>query len=107
VCRNHCLNHLEKKSTAAVTAVSNDYFDQEMAVTFCPEPAIHANELYQKIDSVMKTKPVLYRQMAFLYFYEELKYHEIARILKTPVGTVKSRVHLIKKELRQNLEEYK
>jgi len=43
-------------------------------------------------DSVAKLPEVL-RQTLMLAYHEDLKYREIAEILKVPVGTVKSRLH--------------
>ena len=46
------------------------------------------------------------RVLLFLRFYEDFKYEDIARIIKKPLGTVKYRFHLLKKELRPRLEAY-
>jgi RNA polymerase sigma-70 factor (ECF subfamily) len=43
-------------------------------------------------DSVAKLPEAL-RQTLILAYYQDLKYREIAEILKIPVGTVKSRLH--------------
>ena len=43
----------------------------------------------QSIDRL----PVTLREALILAYYEDLKYREIAEILKIPVGTVKSRLH--------------
>jgi RNA polymerase sigma-70 factor (ECF subfamily) len=37
--------------------------------------------------------PDVLRQTLILAYYQDLKYREIADILKIPVGTVKSRLH--------------
>ena len=43
-------------------------------------------------DSIAKLPETL-RQTLVLAYYQDLKYREIADILKIPVGTVKSRLH--------------
>ena len=44
-----------------------------------------------------------YRVVATLYFLEDLAYHDIARILAIPVGTVRSRLHRGRKMLQKSL----
>ncbi len=45
------------------------------------------------------------RSIIFLRYYEEMSYREIGKILKIPEGTVKSRCHRIRGELRILLKE--
>jgi RNA polymerase sigma-70 factor (ECF subfamily) len=51
-------------------------------------------------DSVARLPDVL-RQTLILAYHEDLKYREIAEILKIPVGTVKSRLHAALARLQQ------
>lgn len=41
------------------------------------------------------------RELLFLAFYCGLRYEEVATIMQIPVGTVKSRVHYLRKRLRR------
>jgi RNA polymerase sigma-70 factor (ECF subfamily) len=45
--------------------------------------------------------PEALRQTLILAYHEDLKYREIAEILKIPVGTVKSRLHAALAKLQQ------
>src|SRR5262249_39104495 len=45
--------------------------------------------------------PEVLRQTLMLAYHEDLKYREIAEILKIPVGTVKSRLHAALVKLQQ------
>jgi RNA polymerase sigma-70 factor (ECF subfamily) len=51
-------------------------------------------------DSVAKLPEAL-RQTLILAYYQDLKYREIAEILKIPVGTVKSRLHAALAKLQE------
>lgn len=42
----------------------------------------------------------------FMMYYNGFKYHEIAQKLKIPIGTVKNRIHIARKELKDKLEVY-
>jgi RNA polymerase sigma-70 factor (ECF subfamily) len=48
--------------------------------------------------------PVDQRSVLLLHFVEEFPLEEIASIIETPVGTVKSRLHYAKKALRRLME---
>jgi len=56
-------------------------------------------ELLEKLD--MKSKTVL-----TLYYYEQLNVSEISVALKIPKGTVKSRLHSARNELRKLYQKY-
>jgi RNA polymerase sigma factor (sigma-70 family) len=43
----------------------------------------------------------------FLMHYKGYKYHEIADILNIPIGTVKNRIHIARKELKGELKSYR
>ncbi len=42
----------------------------------------------------------------FLMYFKGFKYHEIADILHIPIGTVKNRIHIARKELKDQLTAY-
>jgi RNA polymerase sigma factor (sigma-70 family) len=42
----------------------------------------------------------------FTMYFEGYKYHEIAQHLTIPIGTVKTRIHVARKMLKQNLKVY-
>ncbi len=46
-------------------------------------------------------------RLAFLWHFQGYKYHEIAERLGVPIGTVKTRIHLPRKALKQQLAVYK
>ena len=43
----------------------------------------------------------------FLLYYRGFKYHEIADRLNIPIGTVKNRIHIARKYLKEDLSVYK
>jgi RNA polymerase sigma-70 factor (ECF subfamily) len=42
----------------------------------------------------------------FMMYYKGYKYFEIADILNIPIGTVKNRIHIARKELKEELKSY-
>jgi RNA polymerase sigma-70 factor (ECF subfamily) len=65
-------------------------------------PARGADQLLQaiqKLDEVYRTP--------FLMHFRGFKYHEIAEKLQIPIGTVKNRIHIARKLLKEDLMVYK
>jgi len=45
-----------------------------------------------------------YQQMLIMYYYQNQSYREIANKLGIPIGTVKSRIYVAKKNLKEKIE---
>ena len=43
---------------------------------------------------------------SFMMYFRGFKYHEIAERLEIPIGTVKNRIHIARKQLKEQLETY-
>lgn len=65
------------------------------------ETNLAVKNIYQAIHQL----PDIFKSPFQLYF-EGYKYHEIALILKEPLGTIKSRIHFARKLLKQQLERF-
>ncbi len=57
------------------------------------------NTSIEKLDSVYKTP--------FMMYFRGFKYHEIAERLEIPIGTVKNRIHIARKQLKDMLRTYR
>jgi RNA polymerase sigma-70 factor (ECF subfamily) len=58
-----------------------------------PLSQMQEDERREWVKSAISRLPDTLRQTLILAYYQDLKYREIAEILKIPVGTVKSRLH--------------
>jgi len=74
--------------------------------------AEHASENYAISEFVTKD---IYREIRrldntcrepFMMYFDGYKYHEIAEKLNIPLGTVKNRIHLARKELKSRLHSF-
>lgn len=61
------------------------------------------DERAQLGNQVLKLKPK-YREVLVLYYYEELKIHEIADVLEVSENTVKTRLKRAREQIRQVLD---
>jgi RNA polymerase sigma-70 factor (ECF subfamily) len=59
----------------------------------------------KEIDSAIKDLSYEYKT-PFLMHFKGYKYYEIADILNIPIGTVKNRIHIARKELKTKLVSY-
>jgi RNA polymerase sigma-70 factor (ECF subfamily) len=64
---------------------------------------IERNETSQIVAEAVRALPVLQREVLILAEYEELPLEEIARAVESEVGTVKSRLHRARENLRRML----
>ena len=56
------------------------------------------NKALEKLDETYKEP--------FLMYFNGFKYHEIAEKVSIPIGTVKNRIHIARKELKDKLAQY-
>jgi RNA polymerase sigma-70 factor (ECF subfamily) len=68
-----------------------------------PEASLISHLETGEISAALASLPEDYREVATLYFVEELAYQEIADIVGRPIGTVRSRLHRGRKLLMQKL----
>lgn len=105
---NVYLNHI--KQTRLASQVYLDAVDerdlsmQDHLPAEHPEIAFEQTERRQELEMLVATLPQSYRVPVSMYYFEELRYREIAEILRQPVGTVKVYVHRGIQMLRKALD---
>ena len=97
IVRNRCVNVL--KRTRPIALIELDSI-KDVGST---NPIVR-QELSQQLDRALASLPVEQRSAFVLAEIEELSYTEIARIERTSLGTVKSRIHRAKQRLQSLLE---
>jgi RNA polymerase sigma-70 factor (ECF subfamily) len=69
-----------------------------------PDAVVEAREMAERLERIVQALPDEARIPLVLRTVEELSYDEIARILQIPVGTVMSRLHRARKQVRAALQ---
>ncbi|MEY3855305.1 MAG: hypothetical protein RIS68_1319 [Bacteroidota bacterium] len=64
-----------------------------------------ASFMREDIEKALELTDEMYR-LPFLMYFQGFKYHEIAEELNLPIGTVKNRIHIARKELKHMLYMY-
>ena len=99
IARNHCLNWISRNRSSAASLASIT-----AGQTADPESLLIGKETARRIEQFLESQKPDHQQMAFLRFYEGMPLKQIAGILKIPLGSIKSRLHLMKKEIQTILE---
>jgi len=107
--------HRARKARPELLLTDDTYQLEERTAATDPHPLSlyvdEENELYRKVftDEVryaIEQLPEHYRVVVLLADLQELAYKEISEILEIPIGTVMSRLHRGRKELRNRLKGY-
>ncbi len=69
-----------------------------------PDYSIEVSERQQMVRNALAELSDEYRMVLVLKEMEDLKYDEIAQIVGCPIGTVRSRIHRARLELREKLQ---
>ncbi len=82
-----------------------DHLEQAQQLSDSPDE-IAATDSAHDVRAALAKIPDNYRIVLTLYYLDELSVHEIADVLSIPAGTVKSRLHHGRDELRRHLESH-
>jgi RNA polymerase sigma-70 factor (ECF subfamily) len=88
-------DHLDDVWSGAVAVAAYD--------DVSPEDAAYWMLLNLEVQAALEKLPAVHRQVLLLYSEEGMAYDEIAVVMATSIGTVKSRLHYAKKMLRAML----
>lgn len=105
IMRNIFINDYRRKVKQSVVldATPNDFLlnYNQASVANLAESKLKMKEIEEELHhlpSIFKTP--------FLLYFEGYKYHEIAAVLREPLGTVKSRIHFARKLLKQKISRF-
>lgn len=101
---NHCKDYLKSWYNNHVIPVEDSYIYDVNREGSAEEEAIQQEEDERLVHSVMGL-PVLYREVIYLHYYEDIPIREMARILSVNPNTVKTRLRRAKSLLKERWEE--
>lgn len=105
IMRNIFINDYRRKAKQNVVfdKTPNDFLLNYNQVVIANEA--ETNLKIKEIKTAIHQLPDIFRHPFNLYF-EGYKYHEIAGMLKEPLGTIKSRIHFARKLLKEQLSRF-
>lgn len=105
IMQNIFLNDYRKRSRqhAIIDPSTNDLLADlsQTAIADLAESRLKLKEIQTAIHYL----PSIFKD-PFLLYLEGYKYHEIAEILRKPIGTIKSRIHFARKLLKKQISKY-
>lgn len=105
IMRNIFINNYRRKAkqNTIFDSTPNDLLlNHNQAVT---ANAAESNLKLKDIQAAIHGLPEIFRN-PFLLYFDGYKYHEIADMLKEPLGTIKSRIHFARKLLKAEIERF-
>jgi RNA polymerase sigma-70 factor, ECF subfamily len=104
IAMNHCKDFLRSWYNRNVMITGNDLTRNGTKKELIEQAVIQKEEDDQLLSEVMNL-PIKYREVVYLFYYEELPIKEIAELTGTGVNTVKTRLKRAKELLKERLEE--
>ena len=105
IMRNIFINDYRKKTKQHVIfdATANDFLldYNQSAISNLAESKLRIKE----IQTAVYYLPSIFKE-PFLLYFDGYKYHEIAGILREPLGTIKSRIHFARKLLKKKISRF-
>ena len=105
IMRNIFINNYRRKAkqNTIFDNTPNDFLLDYNQVT-TSNSAVSTLQL-KEIQEAVHELPDIFRK-PFLLYFEGFKYHEIADMLKEPLGTIKSRIHFARKLLKEQVQRF-
>ncbi len=105
IMRNIFINNYRRKAkqNTLFDSTPNDFLLDHNQGTVANEAIAILNA--QEVKTAIYELPDIFRT-PFLLYFDGYKYHEIATIVKEPLGTIKSRIHFARKLLKAQIERY-
>jgi RNA polymerase sigma-70 factor (ECF subfamily) len=104
---NHCLNHLRRRTRQQQTLVGTEPEEwMQESRTANPQQTLEQKERWALVQAKLQLLSPEHRTIVLLRDFEGLSYDEIADVLQLESGTVKSRLHRARMELKALLEPY-
>ena len=101
---NHCKDYLKSWYQKNVLAIENEFVytvDSKESV----EQTVIKNDEDERLVFEVMNLPIKYREVIYLFYFEELPIKEIAQVIEVKENTVKTRMRRAKELLKDRLEE--
>lgn len=102
--KNHKKKYACRKRIADMESLSGEKQEIEESSSYSLEEEVFAREQAAEVRRAVRQLDDKYRLPVYLHYMEGLPLQEIARVLKIPKGTVKSRLYQARESLRNMLE---
>ncbi len=102
IATNESLSFLQQKKRRNI--LSNDGISEYLVETYESDAHFEGEELQKRLQLAVLKLPEKQRLVFNMKYYDEMKYEEIAEILKTSVGALKASYHHAVKKIEAHFE---
>lgn len=105
IMKNTFINNYRRmvKRNTFIDQTDNDYYID--SVSHSVKNAAEQSFMMKDLERAIEALPVSLKK-PFTMNFKGFKYHEIAEILNIPIGTVKTRIFVARRQLREQLNDY-
>jgi RNA polymerase sigma-70 factor (ECF subfamily) len=103
IAHQRCLQYWRKQNRAS--AMRDEITEATPELEDSPDELLIRREQEAEFMMALNALPLPQRSVLLLHFVEDFSLEQIAEIIETPLGTVKSRLHYAKRGLRKLLED--
>ena len=105
ICCNLCLNRLKKKANDLISTTEAETLPEELPDPKggFPDHVVIKRQRQKLVQRALAHITPEFREVFLLHHRIHLSYEEIARRLRLPIGTVRSRLHRGREELKKRL----
>ncbi len=100
---NHCKDYFRRMDTK-LTIVTDRVHQMIKGKSSTPEQALVHKETQHELSRAVLQLPLKYREIIFLYYFEEMKLTDIAQCMELNINTVKTRLRKGKKLIAKMYE---
>jgi RNA polymerase sigma-70 factor, ECF subfamily len=96
---NNCIDYIRRNKDDRKVYIDSDNVYLQLSNNSSSEAEVVTNENRDLVNTALSQIPFAKRRALELYYFKNLSYKEIAKLLRTPLGTVKSDINRSKKKL--------
>ncbi len=104
IASHHCIDRLRTRRVTLVSLDAPDVY-RHHGDTSHPEESVLRRERADRVQAMLRRLSPDYRLVLVLHYYHDMSYAEIAELLGTTEGAVKTRAHRARRELGKLLRE--
>jgi len=114
IATNTCLTYSVKNSKLKIKKYDPKIQEEEQSESQEPEitdervnveKEVEKGEIAERVQEALQKLPEKYRLAIFLYYFEGLKYEEIAEDLELPVNTIRTHIKRGKEKMKEELRD--
>jgi len=106
IVRNTCYTWMQHNRSPELTIPLDDQLHEVESKDLNPEALLLQSADSQMVRQALEELPIEFREVLIMREMEDLSYKQISTIADLPIGTVMSRLHRGRRQLRELLQDY-